>query len=148
MSVLTQFVGGAARVWVSGTSYLIGDVLLSPADNYQQYVRITNGAGATDPSSDTTNYRPYGARAIKSTQRGVISMSSGGASSATATITSVATAKTQLRLLGIRTLGSASGVVDSVLCTLVLTNSTTVTAERRSGSPADVAISWELTEFY
>lgn len=143
MSVLTQFIGGAARVWASGTPYLIGDVLLSPADNYQQYVRITNGAGTTDPASDTTNYRPYGARAIKSTQRGITLLSSGG-TSVGATITSVVTAKTQLRLLGCR----YNGVTNfQDVPYLQLTNSTTLTVFR-TGAVGDVYISWELTEYY
>lgn len=145
MSVLTQFVGGAARVWVSGTSYLIGDVLLSPADNYQQYVRITNGAGATDPSSDSTNYRPYGARAIKSTQRGTISAPNGGTQNPTATVTSVVTAKSVLRLLGIE--ASLGAAPLDVCARLTLTNSTTITLNRGNAT-GNLSVSWELTEFY
>lgn len=146
MSVLTQFVGGAARVWVSGTSYLIGDVLLSPADNYQQYVRITNGAGATDPSSDSTNYRPYGARAIKSTQRGTINASTGGTQNPTVTITSVNTAKAMLRMLGHVVTTSGTNFQDT-LTRLTLTNSTTITMTRNN-TTTSMDVSWELTEFY
>ena len=45
----------ANDVWVSGTTYAIGDVVYSPTD-YLNYRRITNGAGTTDPVSDTTNW--------------------------------------------------------------------------------------------
>lgn len=76
MSSLSQFFSGGPKVWVSGTTYSIGNVVLSPADNYQQYVRITNGAGTTDPSSDTTNYRPHGGRGVKSIQSGYVSSTS------------------------------------------------------------------------
>lgn len=44
-----------AAVWVSGTSYVIGDCRYSPTTRYI-YRRITNGAGTTDPSADATNW--------------------------------------------------------------------------------------------
>lgn len=44
-----------AQVWVSGTTYAVGDVRYSPVD-YQSYRRKTAGAGTTDPSSDSTNW--------------------------------------------------------------------------------------------
>lgn len=44
-----------APVWVSGTTYSIGEVRVSPID-WQSYRRITAGAGTTDPSLDTTNW--------------------------------------------------------------------------------------------
>ena len=47
--------GVAAPVWVSGTTYAIGDARYSPAD-LQTYRRRTAGAGTTDPSLDTTNW--------------------------------------------------------------------------------------------
>jgi hypothetical protein len=45
----------ACSVWVTGTTYAVGDVRWSPID-FQSYRRNTNGAGSTDPSSDTTNW--------------------------------------------------------------------------------------------
>lgn len=45
---------GAAS-WVSGTTYAIGDVRYSPA-NQRIYRRKTAGAGTTDPSADGTNW--------------------------------------------------------------------------------------------
>lgn len=81
---------------------------------------------------------------IKSIQRGTISMTSGGSTSGTATITSVDTTKTELRLLG----ASNGSVVDTTaISRVVLTNATTVTATRSSNSGTTV-VSWELTEFY
>ena len=44
-----------AAIWVSGTTYAIGDVRYSPA-NQLIYRRKTAGAGSTDPSSDATNW--------------------------------------------------------------------------------------------
>jgi len=46
---------GASAIWVSGTTYAIGDVRWSPGD-YKSYRRKTNGAGTTDPMSDSTNW--------------------------------------------------------------------------------------------
>ena len=42
--------------WVSGTTYTAGTVVWSPI-NYQSYRRKTDGAGTTDPSSDTANWQ-------------------------------------------------------------------------------------------
>ena len=44
-----------SSVWVSGTTYAIGDVRWSTI-NYQIYRRKTTGAGTTDPSLDTANW--------------------------------------------------------------------------------------------
>ena len=50
-----------AALWVSGTSYAIGDRVWSPV-NGQVYHRLTTGAGTTDPSADGTNWaRVYAA---------------------------------------------------------------------------------------
>jgi hypothetical protein len=52
-----------ASVWVSGTTYALGDVVYSPVD-YQSYRRIIAGAGATDPSSDGTNWTKISAEPL------------------------------------------------------------------------------------
>ena len=44
-----------AGLWVSGTTYAIGDNVISPV-SFQTYRRTTNGAGTTDPSLDAANY--------------------------------------------------------------------------------------------
>ena len=44
-----------ASIWVSGTTYSIGDVRYSPT-NQRVYRRKTAGAGTTDPSADSTNW--------------------------------------------------------------------------------------------
>lgn len=49
-----------AALWVSGTTYAIGDVRWSPA-NSVSYRRRTAGAGTTDPSADATNWSPLAA---------------------------------------------------------------------------------------
>lgn len=50
-----------ASIWVSGTTYAIGDVRWSPVSRLS-YRRITAGAGTTDPSLDTTNWAALSAR--------------------------------------------------------------------------------------
>lgn len=44
-----------AAIWVSGTTYAIGDVRWSPITRLV-YRRTTAGAGSTDPSADATNW--------------------------------------------------------------------------------------------
>ncbi len=80
---------------------------------------------------------------IKSIQRGVISIA-GAASSNTATITSVDTAKAVISCLGSTgtdaSTNSSSGYV-------ALTNATTVTATR-GGSSGTGSVSWQVVEYY
>ena len=71
---------------------------------------------------------------IKSIQRGTISVTAG--SSATATITAVNTAKTELRYLG----------AEVNAARIALTNSTTVTAT--NAGVATVVVGFEVTERY
>ena len=77
---------------------------------------------------------------LKSIQRGVISMVS--LHSDTATITAVDTSKTELRLLGV-----SNTTVPADLARVVLTDATTIAANRGSTSGTS-EVSWELTEFY
>ena len=42
-------------IWISGTTYSIGQVRFSPI-NFLSYRRKTSGAGTTDPSLDSTNW--------------------------------------------------------------------------------------------
>jgi hypothetical protein len=42
-------------LWVSGTTYSIGDEVASTL-NFKRYKRKTNGAGTTDPKNDATNW--------------------------------------------------------------------------------------------
>ena len=46
----------SAPIWVSGTTYAIGDARFSPID-LKTYRRRTTGAGTTDPSADPTNWQ-------------------------------------------------------------------------------------------
>jgi len=73
-------------------------------------------------------------------QRGVIAMNA--VTSATATITSVDVNKCELRMLG-----AYNTSVASDLASVVLTNATTVTANRGTTTGTS-NISWELTEYY
>ena len=141
MSAASDFLGGATpKKWVTGTTYTEGKVVWSPTD-YQYYMRKTTGAGATDPSSDTTNWQPTGDRAVKSIQRGRLALNG---TSVTATISAVNTAKTELRTLGF----SAAGTDNTASPDLELTNSTTLTMRRNAGGGTVTTLSWELTERY
>ncbi|KRA13958.1 hypothetical protein [Acidovorax sp. Root568] len=145
MSAASDFMGGGGKLWVSGVTYKQGQVVMSPADNYQAYVRVTAaGSGATDPSSDTTNYRPFGGRALKSLQRGVITIGA-SATSATATISAVVTGKSKLTWLG------GLGIVNTSeagIPRIDLTNSTTITATTRGAAATNTQVGWQLEEFY
>lgn len=146
MSNLSQFAaGGDPQYWVSGTTYALGKTVRSPA-NHQRYVRVVAGAGTTDPASDSINWSPDGARAIKSIQRGFVDIGGGSSMlSASAKISAVNTAKSELRHLG----HSASYTsVASSRFSLALTNSTTITATRTAGESGTGQLSWELTEYY
>jgi hypothetical protein len=79
---------------------------------------------------------------IKSIQRGTVTAN--GATTGTATITSVNTAKTELRYLGF---SSASAILDRINSRIDLTNATTVTLTKATASDAATA-SFEVTEFY
>ena len=147
MSRASDIFGSGAPAWVSGKTYRPGDVLKSPADNYQLYVRTgAAGGGATDPASDGSNYKPFGMRAIKSIQRGVIAVGF----TATATITAANTSKAELRCLGSKgTWTAANGSWNGNTSAYVtLTNSTTITATSTGQENANGGVAWELTEFY
>ena len=141
--------GNVPALWVANTTYSAGiagesppDVVLSASD-FLPYIRIVAGAGATDPSSDTTNWKPYGARAIKSIQRGVLSLAV-AATTVDATITAVNVSKTELRALGFN-----GTTADSIIAAhLTLLNSTTVRATKAGLASIASAVSWELTEYY
>lgn len=51
-----------ASIWVSGTTYALGDVRWSPASRYT-YRRIVGGSGTTDPSADAANWALAGSYA-------------------------------------------------------------------------------------
>ena len=141
---LDSLLGGTAPLWASGETYDQYQVVKSPAASGALYIRTTSaGSGATDPASDTTNYRPFGARAIKSIQRGTISITS--ATSATATITAVDTAKTELRWQGytVNNTGTHQHVPR-----ITLTNTTTITATRDSSVADTTIVGFEITEYY
>lgn len=151
MSRASDVLGANAPVWVSGKTYKPGDVVKAPADRYQLYVRTgAAGGGATDPSADSANYTPFGARAIKSTQRGVIAFGA-GVKTVTATITAVNTAKTQLRILGGTSSSGGTGI-SSATMRVVLTNATTLTGDREAGGDSSGntsgSVAWELTEYF
>lgn len=48
---------GGAPVWAPGIDYVAGDVRRSTV-NHRTYVRVTTGAGVTDPAVDFANWQP------------------------------------------------------------------------------------------
>ena len=145
MSNLSQFAaGGDPQYWVSGTTYALGKTVRSPID-HQRYVRVVAGAGTTDPANDATNWRPDGGRAIKSVQRGTVTVAN-GTGTGSVTISSVNTAKAELRFLGGTGQDAATGNY-LVSPKISLTNSTTVSESNASNTNYG-QISWELTEYY
>lgn len=82
---------------------------------------------------------------IKSVQRGTIALTS--ATSATATITAVDPKNAELHLLGS---GFSSNVRTGDQCnpSIVLTNSTTVTASLNTSNPATCTVSFEVIEYW
>ena len=144
MNSLSQIYGaGGAKTWVSGRTYQPGTVVLSPANNYQPYVRVTAaGSGATDPFSDTTNYRPFGARDMKSIQRGVFQ---GNLATNTVTISAVVTGRSIFTLYGGLSIIGGSARMPGV----TLTNPTTLTIVF-AGTPVDSNnhLSWQVVEYY
>lgn len=132
-------------MWVSGTTYPIGKQVISPA-NLQAYIRKTDGAGATDPSTDTTNWVPFGGRTIKSIQRGTLQIFNGsGTNTGSVTISTVVPAKTELRMLGYT--DSNPSVYDPPRIALSSINQITGVRNASSGTTVHT-ISWELTEYY
>lgn len=135
------FGGGSIDYWVSGTTYAQGKTVRSPA-NHQLYVRIVAGAGTTDPASDGTNWRADGRTAVKARGRGIINIT-GANLTATATISAVDTAKTELRYLGVAT------EVAGTDAHIYLTNTTTITATRKgTGGSSSTSVSYEFVEYY
>lgn len=55
VSATAAAASSTASIWVSGTTYAIGNVRFSPI-NFQNYRRKTAGAGTIDPSTDSTNW--------------------------------------------------------------------------------------------
>ncbi len=46
-----------APLWVTGTTYAIGNVRLDVLNTYKPYLRLTNGDGSTHPSADAANWQ-------------------------------------------------------------------------------------------
>lgn len=136
---LTSIAGSGVRAWVSGATYAVCDRAISLV-NFQVYVRRVGGGGTTDPANDDTNWRQT-TTAIKQIILGSISIIS-PATSGTATISSVNTAKTRIEFLGVYSSnGSAGGGA------VTLTNSTTVTAYNGASTGTSV-IRYQIVEYY
>lgn len=135
---------GGPPPWVNGRIYQSGQCARSLTDQ-QRYVRITNGGGAVDPATDTTNWRPDGGRPIKSIQRGVVTTV--GNASMSVTIAAVNPAKTEVRFLGFSS--NTSAAIHEGIAYVALANSTTITvAGAQAYNSGRSTVSWELTEYY
>ena len=87
-----------------------------------------------------------GGNKIKSIQRGTITIPA-SASSATATIASVDTTKTELRMLGFSSNHNDTHPYNVLFPRISLTSSTQITAVRSAANGYSIVVSWELTEF-
>ncbi len=140
--------GMTPALWVSGSQYNVGNIVLSQVD-WQQYIRITTGAGTTDPSADTTNYRPAAPRVIKRIQRGVATPS--GSSELVVTVSAFNPARAVLNLLTFA--GNTVGAKDSQnRISLRVINSTSIgitsVAVIPSWTTTALPCSWELIEYF
>ena len=143
MSIDTEFFGGQPPKWVSDTTYPLDFIVRSPASQHH-YVRIVAGAGTTDPSADGTNWARVGAGGIKSIQTGEIEIPLSTAT-ATATISSVTVARSDLSKLGEY---ATSTPMDpgNMAAVVELTNSTTITARRLGGSAQPIRVRYQIKE--
>ncbi len=149
MTMLSAITGLNVPKWTSGTTYPLDAVVWSPISKLP-YVRIVAGAGTTDPSADTTNWELFGPSKIKSIQRGTIALTA--ATSATATITSVVAAKSEVRILGWSNSTNSSSTHMQAHVRVALTGSptsTTVTATAGGASfVGTTTVSFEVTEWW
>jgi hypothetical protein len=118
------------------------------------YVELTNSTTVTfTRSSNASNCTTkativeFYPGVVKSVQRGVITIT-GTTTSGTATITAVDTGKATLNMRGFT---DNVGTVGDGWVSIVLTNATTVTANRGNGAAigsVNSSISWEVVEYY
>lgn len=140
--------GMAPALWVSGSQYNVGNIVLSQVD-WQQYIRITTGAGTTDPSADTTNYRPAAPRVIKLIQRGVATPS--GSSELVVTVSAFNPARAVLNLLTFAG-NTVDGRDSQNRISLRVINSTSIGISSSSVivslTTTPLPCSWELIEYF
>ena len=140
--------GMTPALWVSGSQYNVGNIVLSQID-WQQYIRITNGAGTTDPSADTTNYRPAAPRVIKLIQRGVATPS--GSSELVVTVSAFNPARAVLNLLTYAG-NTVEGRGSQNRISLRVINSTSIGVSSSSVivslTTTALPCSWELIEYF
>lgn len=98
------------------------------------------------PNANASTYNQF-ISGVKSTQSGTITLAS-GVTSNTATITSVNTAKTELLFLGFDCTCTPLAADGSEYPYIVLTNATTVTANRVNLNTSSVIVSWRIVEYY
>jgi hypothetical protein len=132
----------------------LGDLAQTATANYNDsncYIELTNSTTLTitrsgaAPGYSTVSYEviEYWPGVLKSIQRGTISL--GGVASSTATITAVDTQKASLIYLG--RFGNNAADPSRQLIMVVLTNSTTVTASRVTGTDTE-AVSYQVAQYY
>lgn len=133
-----------------------GDLIVATANDVVTRLALgTNGQVLTVDTTTATGLKyatpSAGGSMINQTIRGVITMAATGVGSATATIASVNTAKTQLRYLGWRS-ANAVASTSNMECLVKLASATTVIAERDNGTTfagptIAVSVSYDLTEW-
>ena len=118
-------------------------IVLSPI-SYQFYVKKVAGNTSTDPSADSTNWAMIG-HAVKSLQRGTLTISAGTGTATLGTAVSSDLSKSKLTLLGSSSNAGASAALADDTFRIALTNTTTITATK-NGVINTLVISWELEE--
>jgi len=141
-TITSVVLANSVLVWLGQSST---DVAVSSTDRSYTAVSLTNsttvtGTRSSASSNVTVSFEviEYYPGVIKSVQRGTV------VSAATSTITAVDVSKSVLTFLGY--IGSLSTYVGlNTVCTMVLTNSTTITC---TGGDAVHSMGWQVVEYY
>lgn len=132
-------------LWVSGTTYALGDRVYSPI-TYRTYRRSVAGAGTTDPSADSTNwtiveYTPKGANTLENLTI-VPSVGSSALTLAVKTQTAANPSNSDPVYVGIRSATAASAAFNlrTIAAGLSLVFSSGSTLGHASATAADINV--------
>lgn len=149
MSVLTDFYANANRQmplrWVSGNAYPLDADVWSAVDG-RMYRRIVAGAGATDPSSDTTNWRAIATAGVKSVQRVAIVVGP-ALTTASAAISSVNPLKATIEIIGQICTGSTFSPAEHQFYPEIV-SATSVRVTRYNPSANNVTVHLQIVEWF
>jgi hypothetical protein len=137
---------GVTPKWTSGDSYVVDDIVWSPA-NQLQYVCTGATSGSIDPSSDPDNWQLFGASKVRQILRGWAVIPSGASTLTVALSPAVYnTAKAEVRLLGFYS--SAASSLEPYDGSVLLASDTALTFNRTSTAAFSTTLHWEITEWW